>query len=128
MNQPTVIFDLGTLLSVTTGTLFTKIGNVYEILNYMTGDTLFTHQLPRVMHEMTPVILEQYPQLKDVDVSNVDETNWNGFLHEQISRFGNEFPIVPCGLWQHKVIDPQQEMTDLLDGDESRLMIWNIGE
>ena len=47
-----VVYDLGTVLSVTTGTLLTKIGNVYKILNYMTGDNLFTHQLPRVSKEV----------------------------------------------------------------------------
>ena len=43
----TKTFDLGTVLTVTTGRLLTDIGNLYEILNFMTGDDLMTHQLPR---------------------------------------------------------------------------------
>jgi len=36
---------------------------VYDILNYMTGDSLFTHQLPRASDECKPFLLEQFPQL-----------------------------------------------------------------
>lgn len=35
---------------------------VYDILSFMTGDNLFTHQLPRARDECTPYLLEQFPQ------------------------------------------------------------------
>jgi hypothetical protein len=119
----TVVFDLGTVLSITTDVLLTKIENVYEILNYMTGDNLFTHQLPRVSREMKQVILDQFPQLAEIDASGVDTTNWEEFLNNQIEKYGNEFPIFPCGISEHKVIDFQQEAIDMLNGDESKINI-----
>ena len=43
------MFDLGAILNITTGRLFTNMDDVYEVLNYLTGDDICTHQIPRVM-------------------------------------------------------------------------------
>lgn len=47
------MIPLGDVLSVTQDALVSRshIGGVYEILNFMTGDNLFTHQLPRAAAE-----------------------------------------------------------------------------
>jgi hypothetical protein len=67
----TTMFALRVILTVTTGRLLTKgagpkdngIGDLYELLNWMTEDNLFTHQLGRAAEECKPVILELYPEL-----------------------------------------------------------------
>lgn len=58
-------FSLGDVLSITTGRLLSErhIDGVYDILNWMTGDDLFTHQLPRAGKSCEPWLIEQYPQL-----------------------------------------------------------------
>lgn len=58
-------FSLGDVLSITTGRLLSerRIDGVYDILNWMTGDDLFTHQLPRAGKACQPWLVEQYPQL-----------------------------------------------------------------
>lgn len=61
MNQKD--FPLGHVLSITTGRLCCDIGGVYEILNYVTGDNLFTHVLPRACRFAGPLILDQHPEL-----------------------------------------------------------------
>lgn len=50
-------FHLGDVLSITTGHLLSPrhMEGVYEILNHMTGDQLFTHQLPRASRGMRTV-------------------------------------------------------------------------
>lgn len=121
--EATAVFDLGTVLSVVTPILLTDIGNVYEILNYMTGDNLYTHQLPRVAKEMQQVILEQYPNLAEVNTDGIGRENWQEFLKKSIEKYGNSFPIIPCGLWQHKSINPQDELVEMLGGDESKMII-----
>lgn len=57
-------FHLGDVLSITTGRLISPRGieGVYDILRFMTGQDLFTHQLPRAMTEMKPRLLAQHPQ------------------------------------------------------------------
>ena len=59
------LFHIGDVLSITTGRLVSSkhIGGVYDILNYMTGDELYTHQLPRACDECLPAFRKQYPQL-----------------------------------------------------------------
>lgn len=58
-------FHIGDVLSVTTGRVVSTRGmsGIYDILNFMTGDNLFTHQLPRADKECKPYLLEQFPQL-----------------------------------------------------------------
>lgn len=52
-------FDLGTVLSITTGRVFTEFGNIYKILNYLSRDNLFTNQLPRVAEIAQPYITKK---------------------------------------------------------------------
>lgn len=55
-------FGLGAILTVTTDVfLVADIGDIYQLLNYMTGDNLFTHQLPRAAGECKPALLAQHP-------------------------------------------------------------------
>lgn len=65
--QQTKDFHLGDVLSITTGVLvsFRSMEGIYDILNFMTGDDLFTHQLPRATDECKPHLLEQFPELKE---------------------------------------------------------------
>ena len=57
-------FGLGALLSVTTGRLLCEIGDLYEILNHLTGDNLFTHVLPRAMRFAAPRLAIVFPELE----------------------------------------------------------------
>ena len=67
-------FHIGAILSVTTGRLVAPNGieDVYSILNHMTGDNLFTHQLPRAGEECKPWLLRQHPQLVDASTGALD--------------------------------------------------------
>lgn len=75
------IFSMRTLLSVTTGRLLTKprgqhnngIEDIYELVEHMTGEPAFTHQLPRFIRECRPVLLKLFPDLEKADVSELDK-------------------------------------------------------
>lgn len=58
-------FHIGCVLSVTTGKLVSPHGmqGVYDILNHLTGDSLFTNQLPRAARWARPLLLATHPQL-----------------------------------------------------------------
>ena len=60
-------FHISDVLSVTTGRLVSTrhMDGVYAVLNFLTGDDLFTHQLPRTMDECKPWLRTQFPQLMD---------------------------------------------------------------
>lgn len=125
MSENIRTFDLGDVLSVTTGKLVspTKIRGVYEILNYMTGDNLFTHQLPRASRECEPELLRQHPQLRNVDSSGVhDPATAKAFLAEQKKRFGERLSVLPLPLGEHLTIDPLQELSAMV-GEEKIVVV-----
>ena len=51
------------MLSITTSRLCCDMGGVYEILNHITGDNLFTHVLPRACRFAAPLLLKDHPEL-----------------------------------------------------------------
>lgn len=60
-------FHISDVLSVTTGRLVSSrhMEGVYDILNFLTRDSLYTHQLPRAMRECQPWLRVQFPALMD---------------------------------------------------------------
>mgnify|MGYP003405309659 FL=1 len=68
-------FKIGAILTVTTGILLCDVGGLYEILNHLTGDNLFTHQLPRAATWAAPKLLAQFPALQEVTAESLAGTN-----------------------------------------------------
>lgn len=113
-------FHVGDVLSITTGRLVSPrhIDGVYDILNFMTGDNLFTHQLPRASNECKPHLLEQLPQLKDVDASGVTPENWQNWLDEQVARFGEELTVHDIPEGRHEFRNPIEEMVEMVGAEK----------
>jgi hypothetical protein len=117
----TKTFHLGDILSVTTSRLLSPrhMDGVYDILNWMTGDSLFTRQLPRAARECAPRLLGQHPDLagavppeefgSDDDPGSV-KAAVDRWLAEQVARFGEYREVAPLADGDHTVIDPVAEM------------------
>jgi len=111
----TKTFHIGDILSVTTGLLVSPrhIGGVYDILNWMTGDNLFTHQLPRAMDECAPSLRAQHPDLAAIvppaDFGDSREAV-EAWLAEQVTRFGETRQVAPLDPADHTYIDPVTEI------------------
>lgn len=58
-------FHVGDILSITSSLVVSPKGmdGIYDILNFMTSDSLFTHQLPDAAGECKPHLSEQFPDL-----------------------------------------------------------------
>ncbi len=120
-------FHLGDVLSITTGYLVSPehMGGVYNILNFMTGDELFTHQLPRACEKCRPFLTKQFPQLSKVEMKSATlklnrslrgkeseperKKILNNWLAEQVAKHGEMFEVKPIPKDAHKVIDPIEE-------------------
>jgi hypothetical protein len=113
-------FHLGDILSVTTGRLLSPdgISGVYRIENYMTGESLFTHQLGRAMQVCAPALLQQYPQLVSVDASSVTKDTWRTWLNEQIAQFGERLPVVPLPIGTYHAMDPLEELRTMVPDEK----------
>ena len=107
-------FELGDVLSITMSRLVSRRGmdGIYDILSFMVGESLFTHQLPRVRDEVEPFILEQYPQLAGIKVPrNLDgKGEWMEWLGRMESKYGKVLPVATIDPADHTHIDPASEL------------------
>jgi hypothetical protein len=118
-------FPIGDILTVVTGRMVSPggMGAVYGILNYLTGDNLYTHQLPRALDECRPWLLRWHPDLAAADASGVDATNLDGWLDEQVARFGAERDLEPIPADDHERIGPIEEAIRMVGPD--RVIVVN---
>ena len=107
-------FHLGDILSVTTGRLVSTrhMDGLYDLLGFMAGESMFTHQLPRVADECEPELLRQHPDLADVDVPDrfTGREHVEAWLAAQVARFGEYRKVTPLMPENHTAIDPLAEL------------------
>jgi hypothetical protein len=107
-------FHLGEVLSVTTGRLVAPghIGAVHALLDFMTRDTLFTHQLPRAMRECRPELLRQHPKLAGVPVPEGfdGEADVLAWLAGQVATYGEFLVVSPLAAEDHTRVNPLTEL------------------
>lgn len=120
-------FHLGDLLTITTGLLLSPRGmeGVYDILDFMTGGSLFTHQLPRAADECKPSLLAQHPCLGSPEVlaeaerfgAEIEgladraecERRLNAWLAGMAAVHGETFAVRADPPGSHPAIDPVTE-------------------
>jgi hypothetical protein len=133
-------FDISDVLSVTTPYLVSSrhMEGVYDILNFLTGDNLFTHQLPRACRESQDWLRTQYPQLMPDDLNmklaipRLKEMIAESSPQEGCARWvemirdGNglprQIPVHAMGKGMHTRIDPIEELRAMV-GDEKVIVI-----
>jgi len=95
-------FKLEVVLSAIYGVLLCHISDVYRVLNFITNDNIYTHQLARVGKEIKPVIEKQYPFLKEIDLSGINPSNWKLKLQEIKSKFPNDLELFPIEFYTNR--------------------------
>lgn len=112
-------FHVGDILSIITGVMVCPEGmdGVYKILNWMTSDELFTHQLLRASQVCEPILKDLYPGIAALEVPNASnvaksdqESFWKAWLDVQVETFGEMLPVPKIDTYAH--IDPIQEFFD----------------
>ena len=109
-------FDLGAILNITTGILFTSMDDVYEVLNYLTGDSIFIHQIPRVMDAAKPYVLSLHPELEGVGVGVAINSfeDAKAFVDEQKKIYGNKLSLTPMSKTDgYSHVDPIEEAIEI---------------
>ena len=119
-------FSLGDVLTITTGKLVSRTGidAIYKILNYMTGDNLFTHQLPRGMEECAPWLLRWYPALAEIQVPEFDQEDIEerktaifAWVDSLVPKYGAELEVKRIPQDDHDQIDPVTELEGMIGKD-----------
>jgi len=128
-------FHLGDILSITTRRLLSPrhMDGVYDILNYLTGDDLCTHQLPRAARQCTPLLLAQHPFLQTIAVpKHLSGTDaWYAWRDEQVERYGEQHLLQPLPPAQRCIRDPIEELKELVTDQkivviETNRALWEL--
>jgi Ni2+-binding GTPase involved in maturation of urease and hydrogenase len=107
-------FHISIVLTIIDGKMISvdHIGGVYEILNWMTGENLMTHQLPRVSREVEPHLRAQHPALAAITVPEGLDS-WDkvhAYLETLYPVHGEFVDIAKLDLADHTTIDPISEI------------------
>ena len=115
MTTATKTFHLGDILSITTSRLVSPhhIGGVYDILGWMTGESLMTHQLPRAAAECEGPLLAQHPDLRNVTVPDDfgGKDAVDRWLAEQVAIYGETREVAPLAAEEHTHIGPGRSIS-----------------
>jgi len=120
-------FHLGDILSVTTDKLMSPrlMDGVYDILNFMTGENLFTHQLPRARDVCAPYLLKQWPAIAEANCDGVNLENWRERLDQLAVKYGEELEVEPLPKGVYIPIDPITE-AEVMMGDPSKVIVLKV--
>jgi hypothetical protein len=109
------------VLSTATGVLVSEggIGGVYEVLNWMTGESVFTHQIPRIGREAAPVLLAAHPTLAAAyqEAKQITPKNWRWFASLWLGRYGATIAVPKFMPVDHEKIDPLSELVEKVHPD-----------
>lgn len=113
-------FDLGDVLTVATGNLISPRGmeGVYDICNFLSGESVYTHQIPRVIREARPMVLSMHPQLANADVSGITPENFKARLAELKAAYGETLAVRKMTKDEHERIDPLSELAEKIHPDK----------
>lgn len=120
-------FHISDILSVSTGSLLSNrhMDGMYDILGYLTGEELYTHQLPRAMRDVKPWLMAQHPGLPTADdAKHVNEHNYKSFVADWQEKFGEWLSIEPMPAGENGPRDPIQELVEMVGKD--RVMVVGI--
>ncbi len=112
-------FPLSDILSVTTERLLSRrhMDGLYDLLGYMTGESLFTHQLPRANDACKPVLLAQHPQLEGVTLpEGIDAPDIMAWLANAEREYGETLLVQPLSFWEHQ--NPIEELCDMVGSEK----------
>lgn len=113
-------FASSDVLSTVTGRLMGDIGGVYEVLNWMTGESLFTHQLPGVADEVRPILLAAHPLLQQAvdEAEQVTSENFQEWRQRWEDRYGPTISVPKMSADDHERIDPISELAEKVRPDK----------
>jgi hypothetical protein len=113
-------FPTADVLSAVTGFLMGEMGGLYKLLNWMTGEDVFTHQIPRVIREAQPVLVAAHPGLQQAidesdDVNKETVSHWKRTWED---RYGPTMAVPKFNSDTHESIDPLSELAEKVHPDK----------
>lgn len=108
------LWTTGEIVSAGTGRLCCPMERVYAIMNHLTGQNLYTHQLPKAFKDCQQWVLKQHPWLATLDESECTSKTWEKWLAEAEKKAGatqHQLDPMPGGVEQR---DPVEELQEIM--------------
>lgn len=107
-------FNTLDVLGAATGYLMREMGGIYEVLSFVAGEDVYTHQIPRISREfgeqlkrLRPDLSLAFDECKAVTAENVKEIG-----ERWTARYGATIAVHRMSEDEHERIDPLSELTD----------------
>ena len=127
----TKAFPTRDVLSTITGRLMGETGGVYEVLSFMTGESVYTHQIPRICREAQPVLVAAHPELAAAieEAKQVNPDNYLEWRGRWEARYGLAIDVPKFSAEAHESIVPTADLpAPRIDTDpEARRMANQLG-
>lgn len=111
MSKESRIFYLPEVLSVSAGPLLCEYTRVKDLVCFLVGEDLFSHQMVRALKFCGPQLIKIYPCLGDVDPSTCTPHNWQEWLTEWSKKLPAEYTLYRLDGWERR--DPFQEAEEI---------------
>lgn len=90
---------------------------LYELLAYMTGQDIYTHQLGAAADAATPALKAQYPFLSELQPpTGSDPADLMAWLVSVEREHGEALTVTPLKDWEHR--DPIEDACDTVGADK----------
>lgn len=118
-------FKTADVLGAVTGVLLAPINGVYEVCSHMAGESVFTHQLPRVGRECYAALVKIHPWLAIVkdEAKQVTPENYCEWLRTWEDRYGPEISCPVMRAEDHESIDPPSELAKIVHPDRIVIIV-----
>lgn len=105
-------------ITLLTGSLTVPVERLYTLYNELTGDNLYTHQLPRAFKTCLPHAERAFPKMAEwLRERPINRDNWQQVVDATKQQFGDEFHLEPLTEWQQ--IDPITEIVAMRSKSEA---------
>lgn len=111
-------FAIADVLTVVTGVMLSR--DFGDVLNWMTGESVFVHQTSRICGEAAPVILADHPEFQAAidEAEKVTSENWSEWLATWTDRYGVTVAVPKLTIAEHERIDPMSEAAEHFPPDK----------
>lgn len=111
----TNIFHITEIISVITGKMVatSHMDGICRLLEFMCGEPIYTHQIPRAIRECSPYLVEQFPVLATETADGVTEELLEEWAASMEENYGKVMPVRPLLRSAHHSIDAISELQRL---------------
>jgi len=113
-------FHIGDLLSITDGRLLSPdhMDGIYRLIDHVTGQPHFTHQLPRAAGPVKAWLIQQFPWLDGLGPDqDADLTGMMTWLSQAGAEHGEFHDVEPMPLGMYVGREPIAELMEMVGED-----------